>query len=76
MMHPMDKNMLFLTDSGGIQAAAPLPGEPVLAIRDTAESPDSAEAGTTNAAKMKRRPTPYWNADPSCTPIPQLAVRP
>lgn len=42
----MDKSMLILTDSGGIQEEAPSLGKPVLVMRDTTERPEAVEAGT------------------------------
>lgn len=40
----MDKSMLILTDSGGIQEEAPSLGKPVLVMRDTTERPEAVEA--------------------------------
>ena len=42
----MEKSMLVLTDSGGIQEEAPGLGKPVLVMRDTTERPEALEAGT------------------------------
>lgn len=42
----MEKCMLVLTDSGGIQEEAPGLGKPVLVMRDTTERPEAIEAGT------------------------------
>jgi len=41
---------LVLTDSGGIQEAAPALGKPVLVLRDTTERPEGIEAGTLRLA--------------------------
>ena len=37
---------LVLTDSGGIQEAAPSLGKPVLVMREVTERPEAVEAGT------------------------------
>lgn len=42
----MEKSMIVLTDSGGIQEEAPGLGKPVLVMRDTTERPEALEAGT------------------------------
>lgn len=42
----MDKSVIVLTDSGGIQEEAPGLGKPVLVMRDTTERPEALEAGT------------------------------
>jgi UDP-N-acetylglucosamine 2-epimerase (non-hydrolysing) len=42
----MDRAMLILTDSGGIQEEAPSLGKPVLVMRDVTERPEGVEAGT------------------------------
>ena len=42
----MEKSILVLTDSGGIQEEAPGLGKPVLVMRDTTERPEALEAGT------------------------------
>ena len=42
----MEKSAIVLTDSGGIQEAAPGLGKPVLVMRDTTERPEALEAGT------------------------------
>jgi UDP-N-acetylglucosamine 2-epimerase (non-hydrolysing) len=41
----MDRAVLILTDSGGIQEEAPTFGKPVLVMRDTTERPEGIEAG-------------------------------
>jgi UDP-N-acetylglucosamine 2-epimerase (non-hydrolysing) len=41
----MDRSMLLLTDSGGVQEEAPTLGKPVLVMRDTTERPEAVEAG-------------------------------
>ncbi len=42
----MEKSLLVLTDSGGIQEEAPGLGKPVLVMRDTTERPEAVTAGT------------------------------
>ena len=42
----MEKSVLVLTDSGGIQEEAPGLGKPVLVMRDTTERPEALSAGT------------------------------
>lgn len=42
----MEKSLLVLTDSGGIQEEAPGLGKPVLVMRNTTERPEAIEAGT------------------------------
>lgn len=42
----MEKSVIVLTDSGGIQEEAPGLGKPVLVMRDTTERPEALEAGT------------------------------
>ena len=42
----MEKSMIVLTDSGGIQEEAPGLGKPVLVMRDTTERPEALDAGT------------------------------
>jgi len=42
----MEKSVIVLTDSGGIQEEAPGLGKPVLVMRDTTERPEALSAGT------------------------------
>ena len=42
----MEKSLIVLTDSGGIQEEAPGLGKPVLVMRDTTERPEALDAGT------------------------------
>lgn len=41
----MERSILILTDSGGIQEEAPSLGKPVLVMRETTERPEAVEAG-------------------------------
>ena len=45
-IYAMQHSTLLLTDSGGVQEAAPSLGKPVLVMRDTTERPEAVEAGT------------------------------
>lgn len=42
----IEKSIIVLTDSGGIQEEAPGLGKPVLVMRDTTERPEALDAGT------------------------------
>lgn len=42
----MDRSVLLITDSGGVQEEAPSLGKPVLVMRDTTERPEAVDAGT------------------------------
>lgn len=42
----MEKSLIVLTDSGGIQEEAPGLGKPVLVMRDTTERPEAVSSGT------------------------------
>jgi UDP-N-acetylglucosamine 2-epimerase (non-hydrolysing) len=42
----MDRCVLALTDSGGVQEEAPSLGKPVLVMRETTERPEGVDAGT------------------------------
>ena len=42
----MEKSVIVLTDSGGIQEEAPSLGKPVLVMRNTTERPEALEKGT------------------------------
>ncbi len=45
LVHLMQRCVLVLTDSGGIQEEAPTLGVPVLVLRDASERPEGMEAG-------------------------------
>lgn len=51
----MQRAMLLLTDSGGIQEEAPSLGKPVLVMRDTTERPEGIQAGTALLVGTDRR---------------------
>ena len=42
----MNRSIIIITDSGGVQEEAPSLGKPVLVMRDTTERPEAVEAGT------------------------------
>jgi UDP-N-acetylglucosamine 2-epimerase (non-hydrolysing) len=42
----MDRAMIVVTDSGGVQEEAPSLGKPVLVMRETTERPEAVDAGT------------------------------
>lgn len=50
----MQKSVIILTDSGGIQEEAPGLGIPVLVMRDTTERPEAVEAGTVKLTGTKK----------------------
>lgn len=54
-MAVMNRSMLVLTDSGGIQEEAPGLGKPVLVTRDTTERPEAVEAGMVKLVGSDRR---------------------
>jgi len=51
----MDRSILILTDSGGIQEEASSLGKPVLVMRDTTERPEAVDAGTVKLVGTDRR---------------------
>jgi len=42
----MNRSIIIITDSGGVQEEAPSLGKPVLVMRDTTERPEAVDAGT------------------------------
>ena len=42
----MERSCIIITDSGGVQEAAPSLGKLVLVMRDTTERPEAVDAGT------------------------------
>jgi UDP-N-acetylglucosamine 2-epimerase (non-hydrolysing) len=53
--HVMQRCLLVVTDSGGIQEEAPSLGKPVLVLRDTTERPEGVAAGTVRLVGTDRR---------------------
>ena len=51
----MQRSVLILTDSGGIQEEAPAFGVPVLVLRDTTERPEGVEVGTAKLVGTDRK---------------------
>ena len=51
----MDRALLILTDSGGIQEEAPTLGKPVLVMREKTERPEGVAAGTSLLVGTDRR---------------------
>ncbi len=51
----MNRAMLLLTDSGGVQEEAPSLGKPVLVMRDTTERPEAVEMGTVRLVGTDRK---------------------
>lgn len=45
-VHLMNRSVVILTDSGGVQEEAPSIGKPVLVMRDNTERPEAVTAGT------------------------------
>ena len=70
-VHLMQRAVLVLTDSGGIQEEAPSLGKPVLVLREVTERPEGVEAGAAvlvgtdedrivvEASRLLRNPTAY-----------------
>ncbi|MBX3671201.1 MAG: UDP-N-acetylglucosamine 2-epimerase (non-hydrolyzing) [Rhodocyclaceae bacterium] len=50
----MERSVLLITDSGGIQEEAPSLGKPVLVMRDTTERPEAVAAGTVKLVGTER----------------------
>ena len=50
-VHLMERSLLILADSGGVQEEAPSLGKPVLVMRDTTERPEGVAAGTARARR-------------------------
>jgi UDP-N-acetylglucosamine 2-epimerase len=51
----MQRSVLILTDSGGIQEEAPAFGVPVLVLRETTERPEGVEVGTAKLVGTDRK---------------------
>jgi UDP-N-acetylglucosamine 2-epimerase (non-hydrolysing) len=51
----MDKALIIITDSGGIQEEAPSLGKPVLVMRNTTERPEAVTAGTVKLVGTDRK---------------------
>lgn len=51
----LNKCLLVLTDSGGIQEEAPALGKPVLVMRETSERPEAIAAGTAKLVTTKSK---------------------
>jgi UDP-N-acetylglucosamine 2-epimerase (non-hydrolysing) len=51
----MNRSVLLLTDSGGIQEEAPSIGKPVLVMRDNSERPEAIMAGAARLVGTSRR---------------------
>jgi UDP-N-acetylglucosamine 2-epimerase (non-hydrolysing) len=51
----MNKSLLIITDSGGIQEEAPSLGKPVLVMRNTTERPEAVTAGTVKLVGTDRK---------------------
>lgn len=50
----MDRSILVLTDSGGVQEEAPSLGKPVLVMRETTERPEGVTAGNARLVGVRR----------------------
>ena len=50
----MDRAMIVLTDSGGVQEEAPSLGKPVLVLREVTERPEGIEAGNARLVGVRR----------------------
>lgn len=54
LVHALERAVLVITDSGGIQEEAPSFGTPVLVLRDVTERPEGVEAGVARLVGTQR----------------------
>ena len=54
-VHLLNHSTLVLTDSGGVQEAAPSLGKPVLVMRNTTERPEAIKVGTVKLVGTNKR---------------------
>lgn len=62
MVYLMQRSMLILTDSGGIQEEAPALGKPVVVMRDVTERPEGVKAGCSVLVGTSKRQIVKWVA--------------
>jgi UDP-N-acetylglucosamine 2-epimerase (non-hydrolysing) len=51
----MDRAIIVLTDSGGVQEEAPSLGKPVLVMRETTERPEGIKAGNARLVGVQKQ---------------------